>query len=278
MARHWPPGSSTGVRRSCSRAKRRSLFTEDDLLWYLLKPTPDSHARLHPGDQIIAFAEQNGQLGTRRHLVWDEGFGDGWTDDDLWGLSEKPARRAAVRHRSSDVINGTAVRCRVDRVQRGDRPRRQSRHGLRTDVPWSNTIGPRVRLARFQSRTDRPRRTSGAQRVRLRDGQPVRRPRRRQAERDAQRRSTSCSARVCRSTPSESRRTCSPTSSPSGSTQAAIGTFLREVADRGLKILITEMDVLDDGLPADRRRRDRMSPTSTGATSTSRSTSRRSRP
>jgi endo-1,4-beta-xylanase len=33
--------------------------------------------------------------------------------------------------------------------------------------------------------------------------------------------------------------------------------FLDEVADRGLKILITEMDVLDDGLPADVAVRDR---------------------
>ncbi len=32
---------------------------------------------------------------------------------------------------------------------------------------------------------------------------------------------------------------------------------MSEIADRGLKILITEMDVLDDGLPADRRIRDR---------------------
>jgi endo-1,4-beta-xylanase len=33
--------------------------------------------------------------------------------------------------------------------------------------------------------------------------------------------------------------------------------FLRDVADRGLKILVTELDVLDDGLPADNRVRDR---------------------
>jgi endo-1,4-beta-xylanase len=32
--------------------------------------------------------------------------------------------------------------------------------------------------------------------------------------------------------------------------------FLQELADRGLKILITEMDVLDDGLPADPKQRD----------------------
>jgi endo-1,4-beta-xylanase len=33
--------------------------------------------------------------------------------------------------------------------------------------------------------------------------------------------------------------------------------FLEEVADRGLKILVTELDVLDDGLPANPRVRDR---------------------
>jgi endo-1,4-beta-xylanase len=33
---------------------------------------------------------------------------------------------------------------------------------------------------------------------------------------------------------------------------------LSEIASRGLKILITELDVLDDGLPADRRIRDRV--------------------
>jgi endo-1,4-beta-xylanase len=33
--------------------------------------------------------------------------------------------------------------------------------------------------------------------------------------------------------------------------------FLSELADRGLRILITELDVLDDGLPADNRVRDR---------------------
>jgi endo-1,4-beta-xylanase len=32
--------------------------------------------------------------------------------------------------------------------------------------------------------------------------------------------------------------------------------FLRDVADRGLEILVTELDVLDDGLPADHGPRD----------------------
>ena len=36
----------------------------------------------------------------------------------------------------------------------------------------------------------------------------------------------------------------------------AYQTFLSDVAQRGLKILITELDVLDDGLPADTQKRD----------------------
>ena len=44
--------------------------------------------------------------------------------------------------------------------------------------------------------------------------------------------------------------------------------FLQKVADLGLDILITEMDVLDDGLPPGPARRDRGSPTSTAGSST----------
>src|SRR3712207_4308039 len=65
------------------------LFTEDDLLWYRLKPTPDSPLDFTYSDQIIRFAENHNQLVFGAHLVWDEGFGEGWTDDDLWGISEK---------------------------------------------------------------------------------------------------------------------------------------------------------------------------------------------
>src|SRR4051812_1697443 len=34
------------------------LFTEDDLLWYQLKPTPDAALNFGPGDEIISFAEE----------------------------------------------------------------------------------------------------------------------------------------------------------------------------------------------------------------------------
>jgi endo-1,4-beta-xylanase len=68
------------------------LFTEDDLLWYRLRPTPQSELDFKYGDQIIGFAERNNMLVLGAHLVWDNGFGEGWTDDDLWGMNQQQAR------------------------------------------------------------------------------------------------------------------------------------------------------------------------------------------
>jgi endo-1,4-beta-xylanase len=59
------------------------LFTEDDLLWWRLKPTPDSGLDFTFGDMFMDIAEQHGSLVLGAHLVWDEGFGEGWTEDDL---------------------------------------------------------------------------------------------------------------------------------------------------------------------------------------------------
>ena len=53
------------------------LFTEDDLLWYKLRPNPDSKLRFRYGDEIVQFARRHDQLVFAAHLVWDEGFGEG---------------------------------------------------------------------------------------------------------------------------------------------------------------------------------------------------------
>jgi endo-1,4-beta-xylanase len=116
------------------------LFTEDDLLWYRLKPTPDSPLDFSFGDQIIAFAERHGMLVFGAHLVWDEGFGEGWTEDDLWGLERAEARqllfgtvRAVVRHYRGRVDAWSVANEVTDP---------EGVRGLRTDVPWYETIGP----------------------------------------------------------------------------------------------------------------------------------------
>jgi endo-1,4-beta-xylanase len=231
------------------------LFTEDDLLWYRLKPTPDSPLDFSFGDQIIGFAERHGMLVFGAHLVWDEGFGEGWTDDDLWGLDRDAARhllfgtvRAVVRH----------YRGRVDAWSVANEVTSpEGVHGLRTDVPWYATIGPSYVAESFHiAHRQDPHallvlNEFGFETVNQYGDQPG--PRRRAtlqvldrllgqgvpvhalgiqahllADRFAQR-----------------------------FNPGAYHRFLCEVADRGLKILITELDVLDDGLPADVAVRDR---------------------
>src|SRR5215210_965675 len=74
------------------------------------------------------------------HLVWDQGFGEGWTDDDLWGLDEPDAREllfGTVR-RTVTRYRGRVTAWSV--VNEAISP--EGVHGLRTDVPWYQTIGP----------------------------------------------------------------------------------------------------------------------------------------
>lgn len=224
------------------------LFTEDDLLWYRLRPTPESELDFSFGDEIVAFAETNQMLVFGAHLVWDEGFGEGWTEEDLWEIGEHEAR---------DLLFGT-----VDRVVRHYRGRiaawsvanevtdPEGDGGFRTDVPWYHTIGPSYvaeafHLARqedpdtllvlneFGFETvnewgdqpgDRRRATLQVIDALLADDVPVQ--------------ALGVQAHLLAGQFAERFDT------------GAYRRFLAEVADRGLRILITELDVLDDGLPA----------------------------
>jgi endo-1,4-beta-xylanase len=232
------------------------LFTEDDLLWYKLKPTPESELDFSYGDQFYRHAERHGQLVFGAHLVWDEGFGEGWTDDDLWGLSRQQARRLLypiIRREVRRYRGRTAAWIVANEVidPEGDED------GFRTEVPWYNTIGreyvaesfhiaheadPHAHLVLNEfgfetvnefgdQPTDRQRAALSVIDTLLNEGVPVH--------------GFGTQAHLLadqfadRFDPRQYRR------------------FLGEVADRGLKIHITEMDVLDDGLPADFRIRDR---------------------
>ncbi|MBA3630017.1 MAG: endo-1,4-beta-xylanase [Actinobacteria bacterium] len=232
------------------------LFTEDDLLWYRLRPKPDSVLDFKYADQIIEFAEQHGMLVFAAHLVWDEGFGEGWTEDDLWGMDEQTARKVLF-----DTVERTVKRYR-GRVAAwsvvNEAIGTEGVRGLRTDVPWYETIGPfyvaesfdiahaadpdaLLVLNEFGYETvneygDRP---DDKQRATLRvvdrlldDDVPVH------------------ALGVQAHLPADK---FAERFDP-----VAYRRFLSEIASRGLKILITELDVLDDGLPADRRIRDRV--------------------
>lgn len=234
------------------------LFTEDDLLWYQLKPEPDAPLNFEPGDRIIGFAEKHQQLVIGAHLAWDEGFGEGWRDKDLWGISRKEARkllfgviRREVAHYQGRVTGWIVANEVTD-------PYDADTFGFRTNVPWYDTIGrsyvhESFRIAEEQD-PDALRIINefGFETVNEWGDRPE--PRRRAYLKAIDR------------------------LLDQGVPVQAVGiqghlladdfgrrfdengyrAFLREFADRDLPVLITELDVLDEGLPKDPRKRDRM--------------------
>ena len=229
------------------------LFTEDDLLWWRLRPTPDSNLDFQYADQFMAFAERNQQLVLGAHLVWDEGFGEEWSEDDLWEMDEETARRLlfetaeqVVGRYRGRVAGWIVVNEAIDAHEED---------GLRRDYPWYQTIGPyyieesfhvahdadpdaTLLLNEFGFETDDEFDSAADKRAKallvldqLLDA-------------DAPVHALGVQAHL----------------EADGFTEkfdaAGYQQFLSEVADRGLKILITEMDVLDDGLPADSAERD----------------------
>jgi endo-1,4-beta-xylanase len=229
------------------------LFTEDDLLWWRLKPTPDSPLDFTYGDQFMDIAEAQGQLVFAAHLVWDEGFGEEWTEEDIWGLDEQAARtllfgtlEEMVGRYSGRVAGWITVNECID-AHEAD--------GLRRDYPWYETIGPGyvaeafnlahatdpdavLVLNEFGFETDDEFDAAADKRKNallvidnlLNADVPVH--------------ALGVQAHL------------SAADFAANFDTAAYQQFLADVAGRGLKILITEMDVLDDGLPAENAARD----------------------
>lgn len=116
------------------------LFTEDDLLWWRLKPSPDAELDFQYGDQFFQLAEEQQQLVFGAHLVWDEGIGEGRTDDDIRGMGETTAREVlfgtveALVDRYRGRVAGWIVVNEVIDAHEED--------GIRRDYPWYETIGP----------------------------------------------------------------------------------------------------------------------------------------
>jgi endo-1,4-beta-xylanase len=229
------------------------LFTEDDLLWWRLRPTPDSALNFQYADQFMAFAGQNRQLVLGAHLVWDEGFGEEWTEDDLWGMDEETARRLLF-----DTVDQVVGRYRgrvAGWIVVNEAIDAHEADGLRRDFPWYETIGPSYAAESFQIAHDAdPDATLllnefGFETDDEFDSAADKRARAllvldQLLDADAPVHALGVQAHL----------------EADGFTEkfdaAGYQHFLSEVADRGLKILITELDVLDDGLPADGVERD----------------------
>lgn len=233
------------------------LFTEEDLLWYELKPTPESALDFSFADQVYARARRQGQLVFGAHLAWDEGFGEGWPEDYLWELDKPEAEKllfgtaTAMVRRYRGRTAGWIVANEVTSPIGDD----ADELGFRTNVPWYATIGREyvARMFRLARRHDRHAtlvlNEFGFETTNEYDDDPAARQesilsvidtlQRQHVPLDAVGIQAHLLAAYWDSFhPRQYRR------------------FLRQIADRGLKILITELDVLDDGLPADVRARD----------------------
>jgi endo-1,4-beta-xylanase len=234
------------------------LFTEDDLLWYQLKPAPEAPLNFGPGDQIVAFAEANRQLTIGAHLAWDEGFGDGWSEDDLWGLDRAAARRllygvirAEVAHYRGRM-NGWIVANEVTDPTDADR------YGFRTTVPWYATIGAGYVADSFHLAKEAD---PKALRIINEFGFETENEFGDRAEPRRKAFLTAIDRLLDQNVPVQAAGIQGHLLADgfgSKFDERGYRTFLRELADRGLSILITELDVLDDGLPAAVGPRDRM--------------------
>lgn len=234
------------------------LFTEDDLLWHRLKRRPKAPLNFEPGDRIIGLAERNEQLVIAAHLAWDEGFGGGWSDEDLWDISKEDAEkllygvvRKEVAHYRGRV-NGWVVANEVTDPERADK------HGFRRTVPWYRTIGPSYVSEVFHIADEqdpgalRLINEFGFETVDERGDKPG--PRRRAYL-------NAIDHLLDREVPVQAVGIQGHLLADGFGRkfdEKGYRAFLQEFSDRGLPVLITELDVLDEGLPKDIRRRDRM--------------------
>ncbi|QFY09815.1 glycosyl hydrolase family 10 [Nonomuraea phyllanthi] len=228
------------------------LLTEDDLLWYRLKPTPDAPLDFTYGDQIVSFATGNAQPVLAAHLVWDEGLGEGWDPDALYNLGTQEARdllfgtiEQEVAHYAGQVTAWVVA----NEVTDG---RRKDANGFWTVEPWYQTIGPTyVEEAFTLAHQQDPNALLLINDFGFETG----------SDAAARRRSMlqAIDYLQSRNVPVHALGVQAHLNANGFARKfdtAAYRTFLSDVAARGLAIFITEMDVQDDGLQADIPSRD----------------------
>jgi endo-1,4-beta-xylanase len=244
------------------RRQAALIWPMDDFLWYQLKPSRNAPLNFDPGDAIVAEAKENRQLLLGAFLVWDEGLGEGWEEGELFELSEQEARallfaepggtlvETVKRYANQDHVVGWVVVNEI--VANGN----EGERGMRTDYPWYQTIGREFVAEAFHlARKYDPNATLvlnefGFETVNEFGDRPE--PRRRNALRiidELQRQDVPLDAFGIQGHLLADRFA-------ERFDRKAYRRFLAELADRGLAILITELDVLDDGLPANVRVRD----------------------
>jgi endo-1,4-beta-xylanase len=223
------------------------MFTEDDLLWWRLRPCRTCALDFSYGDRIISDAEANAQQVFAAHMVWDSGFGEGWTEDELWSLPEQEARdllygtidaeaaRYAGRAKAWVVANEVISHNRVDE------------NGFWEFIPWYGTIGPTyVEEAFFHARQHDPNAILVINDFGFEVGSTATGRRTNILKAIDHLQSVGADVGALGVQAHLNYKGFARSFKP-----AEYQAFLASVASRGLDIFITEMDVLDDGLRGD---------------------------
>jgi endo-1,4-beta-xylanase len=244
-------GSSTATWQFQPDAPYASLFareagmllTEDDLMWYRLKPTKTSALDFTYGDAPRSFASANGQPVLATPLVWDEGLGDGWEQDALYNLTNQEARDilfGTIQQEVAHYRGQVKAWIVANEVTDG---RRKDANGFWTVEPWYQTIGPTYVEEAFNlAHQQDPGALLVINEFGFETGSDA--PTRRAAMLKA------IDYLKSKNVPVHAlgiQAHLSANGFARNFDTAAYRTFLSQVASRGLSIFITEMDVLDDG-------------------------------
>ena len=228
------------------------LFTEDDLLWYRLKPTPTAPLDFSFGDAAFTFAEGNAQSIFAAHLVWDEGLGEGWPPDALYFLTEQEARDhlyGTIEPEVARYAGRTKAWVCCNEITDG---RRKDANGFWTVNPWYQTIGPTfAEEAFFLANQQDPNAILIMNEFGTEQGSAA--TGKRTSVLNAIDYLQSVGAPI-HALGIEAHLTYQGFANNVNPT--AFRAFLSQVAARGLNIFITELDVLDDGLKANIAQRD----------------------
>src|SRR3954453_19089423 len=228
------------------------LFTEDDHLWYRLKPTQTSSLDFAYGDRAVSFASGNGQPVFGAHLVWDEGLGDGWPQDALYNLSTQDARDTLFGTIQQEVAHYRGQMKAWVVANEVTDGRRKDANGFWTVNPWYQTIGPTYVEEAFNlAHQQDPNALLLINDFGFETGSEA-----------ASRRASMLAAidyLKSKNVPVHAvgiQAHLNANGFARNFDTAAYRTFLANIAARGLPIFITEMDVQDDGLKADVASRD----------------------
>lgn len=243
------------------------VFTEDDLLWYQLRPEPGAGLNFDAGDAFYAWAEAHEKLVLGAHLVWDEGFGEGWNSGEEWNydlLREMPANEQ--RDLLFETIGATLDRYKgrtAGWIVVNEVIDAHSKSGLRMeDYLWFQQLEGDVEQAYgiIKDAFDLAEQTDpGALRILNEFGFETDS----EWDRAADRRTNALKVideLLERNVPVQALGIQAHLAADRFARrfdERAYRRFLTEVADRGLEILITELDVLDDGLPGKVKPRDK---------------------